>query len=272
MIETVPEEKPVAVQLFGHDPETLRQAGEMLAETERYDMIDLNMGCPVPKVVSRGAGAALMRNPSLVEQMVKAVADRVDIPVTAKTRAGWSEQEINALEVCRAIENGGGKAVAVHARLRSSKHEGEPMLDLLADIKSRLSIPVFGNGGIMAPEDALHMFERTGVDGVMLGRGALGNPWIFRQINQLLSGEKPSFPSDTEIRDTIELHLRQTIQMFERRGYNRPQHHACAYFRQQITRYVKGRRGAKAVLRRMNEMVDVPSIMRILDEDLFNQG
>lgn len=270
MIETTPEEQPLGVQIFGHNPETLAEAARMLEAAGCYQMIDLNMGCPVPKVVSRGAGAALMRNPSLVEKMVRAVADAVALPVTAKTRAGWSDEEINALEVCQAIENGGGKAVAIHARPRSRKHDGEPMLDLLAEIKGTLGIPVLGNGGIMTPEDALQMFDRTAVDAVMLGRGALGNPWIFQQILQHMHGEPIHSPQPDERRAVIEQHLRQTIWMFERRGFPQPEANACSYFRQQITSYVKGRRGARAVLRRMPEMVSAENILRILDEDLFS--
>ena len=272
LLETVPEERPIAAQLFGADPVRLADAARRIEDTGRYDLIDLNMGCPVPKVVSRGAGAAIMRDPALAERLVSTVANAVRLPVSAKTRAGWSDAEVNAVAVCRAVEQGGGSAVAVHARTRLQKHAGAANWELLAEIRQAVRIPVLGNGGVLTPQDGPRMLAITGVAGVMLARGALGNPWIFRQLDQVLRDELPIFPTDREIRDLIELHLRGTVDMFARHGFPRPAAQAAAYFRQQLVSYVRGRRGAKSVLRQLAAMVDVETTLAIVDEHFLGQG
>ncbi|HCP45315.1 MAG TPA: tRNA dihydrouridine synthase DusB, partial [Deltaproteobacteria bacterium] len=182
LVETQPGERPVGVQLYGWDPQPLAEAAAWVEEHIDCDLIDLNMGCPVPKVVSRGAGAALMRDPQRVERLVRAVVDAVELPVTAKTRSGWTENEINAVDVALAVEAGGGQCIAVHGRTRAQRHEGPVNWPLLAEIKRAVDIPVIGNGGILEASHAITMREQSGVDAVMVGRGAIGNPWIFKQM------------------------------------------------------------------------------------------
>ena len=180
------------------------EAARWVTEHVPCDLIDLNMGCPVPRVVTRGAGAALMRDPSLVERLVGAVVNATSLPVTAKTRSGWAEGERNAVDVARAVEAAGGVAIAVHARTRSQRHEGPVDWPLLASVREAVSIPVIGNGGIVNAEGALAMRSATGVDAVMIGRGALGNPWIFRSIERAWRGEPDAPPTlDERIADYL---------------------------------------------------------------------
>jgi len=194
----LPEERPAGVQLFGGLAEELADAAAIVASSREADLIDLNMGCPVPKVVSRGAGAALMRDPVKVERLVRAVADRIDLPVTAKIRAGWSDVELNAIDVAKAIEAGGGKAVAVHARPRSRGHKGEADWTLIQEVVRSVSIPVIGNGGVMTADDAFRMRNETGCAAVLIGRGALFRPWIFAEIKQGL-GRDVAIPGRADV-------------------------------------------------------------------------
>ena len=255
-VETGPNERPVGVQLYGPDPEVLAEAARWVEEHIPCDLIDLNMGCPVPKIVSRGAGAAIMRDPDLVERLVRAVVDAVSLPVTAKTRSGWDDNQINALEVGRAVEQAGGKALAVHARTRAQRHEGPVNWELLGEIKQALSIPVIGNGGVTTPDGALAMRDSTGVDAVMVGRGALGNPWIFGQIDDLWNGRDVRQPTAIERRATLLRHLDSAHDGFQRwasrtKTKHTPEGRAMAFLRGHLVRYMQdapGRDGFRAVL------------------------
>jgi len=264
-VETDPAEHPVGVQLYGQDPEILAEAARWVEEHIPCELIDLNMGCPVPKIVSRGAGAAIMRDPPLVERLVRSVVDAVTLPVTAKTRSGWDDKELNALDVGRAVEQGGGTALAVHARTRAQRHEGPVNWDLLAEIKQNLSIPVIGNGGVVTPEGALAMREATGVDAVMVGRGALGNPWIFGQIDALWNDRPVPVPSAAERRATLIRHLEAAQAGFERwdarsRRRHPPEGRAMAFLRGHLIKYMAdspGRSEFRATLNSLNSKVEV---------------
>lgn len=271
-VETAPDERPVGVQLYGQDPDVLAEAARWVEEHIVCDLIDLNMGCPVPKIVSRGAGAAIMRNPPLVERLVRSVSDAVSLPVTAKTRSGWDDSELNALEVGKAVEQGGGKALAVHARTRAQRHEGPVNWDLLAEIKEALSIPVIGNGGVTTPEHALRMREATGVDAVMVGRGALGNPWLFGQIDDLWHGRAVREPTAVERRVLLVRHLRTAHEGFERwatsksRNRHTPEGRAMAFLRGHLVRYMRGSPGEEAFKRRLNTLHTIDEVLAAADE------
>jgi len=266
LAETFPEERPVGVQLYHHEPEVLAEAARWVTEHVPCDLIDLNMGCPVPRVVTRGAGAALMRDPSLVERLVGAVVNATSLPVTAKTRSGWAEGERNAVDVARAVEAAGGVAIAVHARTRSQRHEGPVDWPLLASVREAVSIPVIGNGGIVNAEGALAMRSATGVDAVMIGRGALGNPWIFRSIERAWRGEPDAPPTLDERIEVLERHLRSATEAnlrWAHRGKKRlsSELRAMRFVRGHLVGYVRGSNGEREFLRELNELTSIPQVL-----------
>ena len=265
-IETSEEERPVGVQLFHHEPAVLAEAARWVEEHVACDLIDLNMGCPVPKVVTKGAGAALMRQPKLVERLVRSVVDVVRLPVTAKTRSGWDATDINAVAVAQAVEAGGGQAIAVHARTRAQRHEGPVDWDLLAEVKRHVTIPTLGNGGIESPETALAMREATGVDAVMVGRGALGNPWIFEAINAAWEERAHQGPSIDQRLDIMERHLRGTINANLRwakkdRDVEAAEERAMRYVRGHLLRYAQGSPGIQEFRKALPGMLTLQQVI-----------
>lgn len=176
-------ERPAAIQLFGNEPEFMAKAAQIAAQFHP-DFIDINCGCPVPKVVGGGAGSALMKNPRLIGEIVSAVQSAVEIPVTVKIRAGWDEDSINAVEAAKYAEDAGACAIAVHARTRNQMYHGRADRSIIAAVKTGVSVPVIGNGDVDSLEECLKMYEETQCDLVMIGRGSYGNPWLFQQIRQ----------------------------------------------------------------------------------------
>jgi len=181
LTDFLPEERPYGVQLFGSDPEILAEAARQI-EALKVDFIDLNMGCPMPKIVNNGEGSALMKTPELAEQIVMAMVKAIKIPLTVKIRLGWSQNTINGAEVAKRLENAGASMIVVHGRTREDFYMGQANWQEIAKIKKVVQIPVIGNGDVFTPEDGKRIFEVTGCDGIQVGRGAQGNPWIFKQI------------------------------------------------------------------------------------------
>ncbi len=203
-----PVERPIAVQLFGSDPEIVSEMAAQISEGP-YDIIDFNMGCPVPKVVNNGEGSALMKNPRLEEQILSALVRKVKKPVTVKIRKGFDEDQVNAVEIARIAEYCGVAAVAVHGRTRQQFYSGKADWDIIRQVKEAVRIPVIGNGDIFTPEHAAQMLKETGCDGLMLARGAQGNPWLFARIQHyLLTGEMLPGPDRREISRMILRHAR----------------------------------------------------------------
>ncbi len=208
LLEVDPAERPIAVQLFGSDPEIVSEMAAQISEGP-YDIIDFNMGCPVPKVVNNGEGSALMKNPGLAEQILSALVRKVKKPVTVKIRKGFDEDQANAAEIARIAEYCGVAAVAVHGRTRQQFYSGKADWDIIRQVKEAVRIPVIGNGDIFTPEHAAQMLKETGCDGLMLARGAQGNPWLFARIQHyLLTGEMLPGPDRREISRMILRHAR----------------------------------------------------------------
>ena len=226
-------ERPTAIQLFGSVPEELAEAARMV-EASGADMIDFNMGCPVPKIVNNGEGSALMKQPQLAHDILAAMVKAVKIPVTVKFRAGWDDSNRNAVEIAKAVEAAGVSAVAVHGRTRQQFYEGKADWGIIAEVKQAVKVPVFGNGDIFTVEDGLRMLAETGVDGLMIGRGADGNPWIFRELAAVLRGEeRPAAPSLQERLAQAAEHLDMLIDY-------KGEHISVKEMRRHISAYLKG--------------------------------
>jgi nifR3 family TIM-barrel protein len=201
-----PKEHPVSLQLFGSDPEIVAQMAARIEERP-FSVLDFNMGCPVPKVVNNGEGSALLRNPKLVEKLLSGLVKAVKKPVTVKIRKGFDDTDINAVEIARIAESCGVAAVAVHGRTRAQYYSGQADWEIIRRVKEAVRIPVIGNGDVTGPEAAKAMMEQTGCDGVMVGRAAQGNPWIFREIRAYLAGEEiPKRPDNEEKKALILRH------------------------------------------------------------------
>lgn len=211
LLEVNEAERPVALQLFGADPKIMSEMAKQI-EQRNFDVIDINMGCPVPKVVNNGEGSALMKKPKLVGEIVSSMTKILEKPVTVKIRKGFGAEDANAVEIAKIVEDSGGAAVAVHGRTREQYYSGKADWEIIRKVKEAVSIPVIGNGDIFAPEDAKRMLEETGCDGVMLARGVRGNPWLFRQTKTYLqTGKILPKPPIEEVIETIMRHAQMQI-------------------------------------------------------------
>ena len=205
-------EPPVSLQLFGSDPDIISEMAKKI-ENRPFSILDINMGCPVPKVAGNGEGSALMKNPKLVEEIVSKTAKAIKKPVTVKIRKGFDDEHINAVEIARIAESAGAAAVAVHGRTREQYYSGKADWDIIRQVKEAVKIPVIGNGDVTSPEAARQLMETTGCDGIMIGRGAQGNPWIFRQIlHWMETGEEEPKPDLEEVKAMILRHAKMLVE------------------------------------------------------------
>ncbi|MFH1037120.1 MAG: tRNA-dihydrouridine synthase [PVC group bacterium] len=248
-LATHPEEEPVVAHLYGDSPGALAAAAAVIESLGRFSLIDINCGCPVPKIMRKGAGAALMKDPGKIRDIVREVSRAVTLPVTVKTRLGVSPDRRNIYEILRAVEEGGGKALFLHGRFAGDRHGGPADWEAIGRVKEQSSIPVIGNGGITTAGEAVSALERYGVDGVMIGRAALGNPWLFEECRCLWSGKSFTPPTDEEryrvIAEHLEVLYRHMLEEARIRG--RPESRAGAAagreFYGHLVRYLAGRPG-----------------------------
>ena len=260
-------ERPISQQIFGTDVSSFVIASKYICSNMHPDIIDINMGCPVPKVALRAqAGSALLKSPSKIYDIVKAVVDAVDVPVTVKIRSGWDSNHINAVEVAKVIEKAGASAICVHPRTRSQGYRGEADWSIIKAVKDNVNIPVIGNGDIKTPEDAKRMLDETGCDAIMIGRGVLGNPWLIEQTVAYLNGDFVSQPNRLDRVDMCIKHLNYLSDVKDEKV-------ARLEIRNHIGWYFKGLPGANEIKNKVYQCDSIHDIMQVLmsyREELLN--
>ena len=253
-----PDEGIVSLQLFGSDPKIM---GDMAAKIEErpFAILDINMGCPVPKVVNNGEGSALMKDPDLAGKIIKSVASSISKPVTVKIRKGFDDEHVNAVQMAKIAEENGAAAVTVHARTRAQFYSGKADWDIIRKVKEAVSIPVIGNGDVVSYESACDMISQTGCDGVMIGRAAQGNPWIFEEMIAKSEGRSWTKPSKEEVADMI---LRHAKMLIECKG----EYIGAREMRKHAAWYTKGYAGSSAFRGRLNEAETLDDLKRLMDD------
>lgn len=263
LLEIGEAERPTAVQLFGSEPETMAQAAEMALE-HKPEAIDINFGCPVPKVAGNGGGSALMKDPELAGRIVEAVVRAVDIPVTVKFRAGWDSEHINAVEFAKICEEAGAAALTVHGRTRMQMFAPPVDLDIIRRVKKAVNIPVIGNGDVDSPQAAKRMYDETGCDLVMVGRGAMGNPWLFRRIEHYIkTGALLPEPSPEEKMAVLKKHVELLCKY-------KGEYVGMREARKHSSWYIKGMRGAAEFRRECGEITAPEDLERLIDRVLLS--
>lgn len=258
LMQIEPEERPVSLQLFGSDPVIMSEMAKRI-EDRPFDILDINMGCPVPKVVNNGEGSALMKNPGLVRKIVTSVSKAIKKPLTVKIRKGFDENNINAVEIAKIIEDSGAAAVAVHGRTRQQYYSGKADWDIIRQVKEAVSIPVIGNGDVDSPQKAKQLLEETGCDGIMVGRATEGNPWIFREISHYLdTGELLPHPALEEVKEMILRHARLQL---EYKG----EYTGMREMRKHVAWYTAGFPHSARLRGAVNEIESMEQLMVLLD-------
>lgn len=259
LLSVLPEERPMAVQLFGAEPEFMAAAVK-IAEKFSPDIIDINSGCPMPKIVSGGAGSALMKTPKLFGELVRAAVEAASVPVTVKIRSGWDENSINAVEMAKIAEENGAAAVAVHGRTKSQLYSGRADWDVIRAVKQAVNIPVIGNGDVSTPELCREMYEYTGCDLVMVGRGSYGRPWLFRQIKEYL--ETGSYSPDPSPDERLEIMRRHIGLIVADKGEKVGMKEA----RRPASWYLKGMQGAAHFRNLCSELTTLEQLERLIEQ------
>ncbi len=251
-------ERPCALQIFGCEPEFMAKAVKII-EQYRPDIIDINMGCPVPKVAGNGAGAALMKDKALSSEIVRAVVAESKVPVTVKIRKGWDAEHVNAVEFAAAMEEAGAAAITVHGRTKDQMYTGKSDMDIIREVKKAVSVPVIGNGDVASLDDCLRMYEYTGCDLVMIGRATYGNPWIFREIDSYFEGKPFTAPDLDERLDTLLYHLRLALS-------DKPDHIAVQEARKHAAWYLTGMYGAASFRARCYSLSSYEDAVKLTED------
>ena len=252
-------------QIFGNDPAIMAEAAVLAMEISGCDFLDINMGCPMPKIANSGDGCGLMRTPELAEQIVSAVTKAVSVPVTVKCRLGWDKGSINVLDFARRMEDNGAAMITVHGRTRSQLYSGVADWDMITKVKRELSIPVIANGDIISPETAMNCLKRTGADGIMIGRASFGDPWIFEQVKAALNNQ--TIPERPPLKERIAVAVRQ----FEMSQQDHGEHIACLEARKHLIWYLRGVSHSsyyKNQISSLNTMEDIYRIAKDIVRDL----
>ena len=251
-------EKKLILQLFGKDADTIAEAAKRICDLGVYDGIDINMGCPARKVACSGEGSGLMKDPENARRIMEKTVKASSLPVSVKMRSGWDSEHINVIDLAQMAEDAGISEVTVHGRTREQQYGGTADWDLIENVKLRIHIPVIGNGDIFTAEDAMNRIRTTNVDGIMIGRGALGNPWLFRQIKQMLETGKASSVSIQERHDMIHRHYNLMLN-------DRPEHIATREMRKHIGWYMHGLRGSARIRDEINRCPDPEKVLSVVD-------
>ena len=259
LLQIDPREYPVSLQLFGADPDIISEQAKAIEELP-FQILDINMGCPVPKVVKNGEGSALMKNPRLVYDVVYKTVRAISKPVTVKIRKGFDEEHVNAVEIAKIIEEAGGAAVAVHGRTREQYYSGKADWDIIRQVKEAVSIPVIGNGDVTGSLAAEQLLEETGCDGVMIGRGCQGNPWIFRELNEYEeTGKVPHRPSKKEIKEMMLRHAQLQIEL-------KGDYLGIREMRKHVAWYTKGMEGSAKLRDEINRVESYEELEKLMNE------
>lgn len=259
LMRILPEECPVSLQLFGSDADIMAEMAKRIEE-KPFAILDINMGCPVPKVVNNGEGSALMKNPKLVEEIVSKVSRAIKKPVTVKIRKGFDENSVNAVEIAKIAEAAGAAAVAVHGRTREQYYAGHADWECIRAVKEAVKIPVIGNGDVVDAASAKKLLEQTGCDGIMIGRGAQGNPWIFKEVVSFLeTGEIPARPTPQEVRRVIERHA--ALQLSVKGEYT-----GVREMRKHLAWYTAGYPNSARFRQMINTMETMDELLRGIDK------
>ena len=260
MLNMQGEKRPIAVQIFGSDAETMKYAANYICENKIADLIDINMGCPAPKIVKNGDGSRLLLDINKAQEIVKSVVSSSDVPVTVKIRKGWDNEHINAIEISKALEQSGASAITIHGRTRSEFYSGNADWDIIKKVKENVKIPVIGNGDVKSKEDAIKMFEQTNCDGIMISRASLGNPWIFQEI---IEGKNANEITKKEKLDTIIQHINLEVEeKGEEVGIKEMRKHICYY--------LKGEKNASEIRDKINHIDNKNEVINALVE-YFNK-
>ena len=258
LLESAPEEQPYVVQIFGCEPDIMAEAAQFV-EKSGFSYLDINMGCPTPKIVSNGDGSALMKNPDLARCVIREVVNACSIPVSVKIRAGWDKDNKNAVEIAQIAEEAGASAIAVHGRTREEFYSGKADRSIIRDVKKAVSIPVIGNGDITSGEDAVRMLEETGCDSIMIGRGAEGNPFLFRAVREVLDGKEVTPVTAEEKRQTIIKHMELLVKI-------KGEHIGILEARKHLAWYMKGMQGASKLKTLAFSATTLDDVKKIIEQ------